>query len=237
MRQTAAQRVAESWGGVQTTAGVLLAIPVETSRVVIEQSAAGRETQRTEVERNVLYVLPDTLKVDASAEPDHACVGLYETPVYTAHVQISASSPIATSQRRLQEKEGREVKWNEARLLVLNSESRALRAVDDLVVAGESLHGCGGRLCGFGGHFGRGAGGGTARERVDSISREAHARRQQPAHVPAAGAQGGHRAEVDVAASEVRRRAGAARTEDRQRWLQRALVGAGNQPQFRPELV
>ena len=39
----------------------------------------------------------------------------------------------------LQEKRGREVKWNEARLLVLNSESRALRAVDDLVVAGESL--------------------------------------------------------------------------------------------------
>ena len=37
----------------------------------------------------------------------------------------------------LQPKEGREVKWAEARLLVLNSESRALRAVDDLVVAGE----------------------------------------------------------------------------------------------------
>ncbi len=31
------------------------------------------------------------------------------------------------------------MKWGEARLLVLNSESRALRAVDDLVVAGESL--------------------------------------------------------------------------------------------------
>ena len=44
MRQTAAARVAESWGGAQTTAGVLLAIPVETTRVVVEQSAAGRET-------------------------------------------------------------------------------------------------------------------------------------------------------------------------------------------------
>ena len=37
-----------------------------------------------------------------------------------------------------QPKEGREVKWNEARLMVLNSESRALRAVDDFVVAGET---------------------------------------------------------------------------------------------------
>ena len=49
MRQTAAARVAESWGGAQTTAGVLLAIPVETTRVMVEQSAAGRETQRTEM--------------------------------------------------------------------------------------------------------------------------------------------------------------------------------------------
>ena len=89
MRQTAAERVAMSWGGAQTTAGVLLAIPVETSRVVIEQSVAGRETQRTEVDRNVLYVLPDTLKVDATADLSTRAVGLYETPVYTAHVQIS----------------------------------------------------------------------------------------------------------------------------------------------------
>jgi inner membrane protein len=37
----------------------------------------------------------------------------------------------------LQEQDGRVVKWDEARLLVLNSESRSLRAVDDLVVAGE----------------------------------------------------------------------------------------------------
>ena len=139
MRQTAAGRVAVSWGGAQTTAGVLLAIPVETSRVVIEQSVAGRETQRTEVDRNVLYVLPDTLKVDASADLSTRAVGLYETPVYTAHVQITGEFLNRDFAGRLQEKEGREVKWNEARLLVLNSESRALRAVDDLVVAGVSL--------------------------------------------------------------------------------------------------
>jgi inner membrane protein len=138
MRQTVAQRVAESWGGIQTTAGVLLAIPVETTRVVIEQSAAGRETQRTEVERNVLYVLPDTLEVDANAELTSRTVGLYDTPVYTARVQIAGAFVNRDFAHLLQDKQGREVKWGEARLLVLNSESRALRGVDDLAVAGES---------------------------------------------------------------------------------------------------
>ncbi len=139
MRQTAAARVAESWGGAQTTAGVLLAIPVETTRVVIEQSAAGRETQRTEVDRNVLYVLPDTLDVVAEAAPDYRTVGLYRTPVYLAHVRIEGAFRNRDFAHLLAAKEGREVKWAEARLLVLNSESRALRAVDDLTVAGESL--------------------------------------------------------------------------------------------------
>jgi inner membrane protein len=139
MRQTAAQRVAESWGGAQTTAGVLLAIPVETTRVVIEQSAAGRETQRSEIDRNVLYVLPDTLKVDADADLTSRLVGLYETSVYTARVQIAGEFLNRDFAALLQEKQGREVKWGEARLLVLNSESKALRAVDDLVVAGERM--------------------------------------------------------------------------------------------------
>jgi len=138
MRHTVAQKVAESWGGTQTTAGVLLAIPVETTRVVIEQTAAGRETQRTEVERNVLYVLPDTLKVDASADLTSRTVGLYDTPVYTARVQVAGEFVNRDFSALLQDKQGREVKWAEARLLMLNSESRALRAVDDLVVAGES---------------------------------------------------------------------------------------------------
>src|SRR5689334_22658538 len=88
MRDEAAQRVAQSWGGAQTTAGVLLAIPVETTRVMVEQSAAGRETERNEIQRNVLYVLPDTLDVEAAAQPGYRTVGLYRTPVYLARVSI-----------------------------------------------------------------------------------------------------------------------------------------------------
>ena len=67
MRQTAAQRVAESWGGAQTTAGVLLAIPVETTRIVVEQTRPAAKRSAPRLTRNMLYVLPDTLKVDADA--------------------------------------------------------------------------------------------------------------------------------------------------------------------------
>jgi inner membrane protein len=138
LRQEAAQRVAESWGGAQITAAVLLSIPVETSRVVIEHTSPGRETQRTEVSRSVVYVLPDLLTVHATADPDTRRVGLYATPVYTARVRIQGEFVNQDFAPLLLDKPDRQVKWSEARLLVLNSESRALRAVDELRVAGES---------------------------------------------------------------------------------------------------
>jgi inner membrane protein len=139
MRQEAARRVAQSWGGMQTTAGVLLSIPVETTRLVIEQTAMGRETQRTEVSRNVIYVLPDTLEVNATVDPSSRTVGLYETPVYTARIAVSGEFVSREFAHLVAEKPDRQVRWGEARLLVLNSESRALRAVDDVVVAGENV--------------------------------------------------------------------------------------------------
>jgi inner membrane protein len=87
----------------------------------------------------VLYVLPDTLEVSANAEPGYRTVGLYRTPVYLAQVDIAGAFAHDDFAHLMEEKHGREVKWSEARLIVLNSESRALRAVDDFVVAGEPL--------------------------------------------------------------------------------------------------
>jgi inner membrane protein len=78
------------------------------------------------------------LRVIATAAPDTRTVGLYETPVYTARVQVEGEFLKRDFAHMLAEKPDRQVKWQEARLLVLNSESKALRGVDDLVVAGES---------------------------------------------------------------------------------------------------
>lgn len=139
MRLQARQRVAETWGGAQTTGGVLLAIPVETTHLIVEHTASGRESQRTEVERNVFHVLPDTLEVRAVAEPGYRNVGLYRTPVYLAKVSLDGAFDARDFAALFEEKPGREVKWSEARLLVLNSEARALRAVENLQVAGEAV--------------------------------------------------------------------------------------------------
>ena len=127
VRETAAARVAESWGGRQTTAGVLLAIPFETTRVVYGDT--------TRVERRMLYVLPDKLDVKATAEPSYRTVGMYSSSVYLAHVTVSGQF---IARDFAQPKNAGEPKWEEARLLILNSESRSLRAVDGLKIGDET---------------------------------------------------------------------------------------------------
>jgi inner membrane protein len=143
MRENAALRVSESWGGPQTTGGVLLAIPVEQVRVIYGS--------RTETERRMVYVLPDTLKVDARSEPSYRTVGLYRTPVYLARVGLSGEFAGRDFAQWFEQKEGRTVRWDEARLLVLNSEASSLRAVDDFTVAGEDTAVSAGAYAGFAG--------------------------------------------------------------------------------------
>ena len=127
VRATAVQRVAESWGGPQTTGAVLLVIPVETTRVVYGDT--------TRVERRHLYVLPDSLNVKASAEPDYRTVGLYSAPVYLANVEVTGEF---IARDFTPAKSVGELKWAEARLLIINTESRSLRAVDGLKIGAES---------------------------------------------------------------------------------------------------
>ncbi len=141
--QTPRLRVAESWGGPQTTGGVLLAIPIEQTRVIYGS--------RTETERRMVYVLPDTLKVDARSEPSYRTVGLYRTPVYLARVGLSGEFAGRDFAQWFEQKEGRTVHWDEARLLVLNSEASSLRAVDDFAVAGEDTAVSAGAYAGFAG--------------------------------------------------------------------------------------
>src|SRR4051812_28755849 len=108
VRATAAARIAESWGGPQTTAGVLLAIPIETTRVVYGDT--------TRIERHVLYVLPDTLDVKATADPSYRTVGMYSSPVYLANLAVSGQF---IARDFAPPKDAGEPKWSEARLLIL----------------------------------------------------------------------------------------------------------------------
>jgi inner membrane protein len=138
-RGEAVARVQSSWGGPQTAAGVLLSVPVMIETVLRERDAYGAEVQRTDKVRVLFYVLPDQLTINAKLSPQYRSVGLYRTPVYLATVQVSGNFTARDLERIRAPRANETVLWNEARLMVLNSEPRSLRALGSFKVADEAV--------------------------------------------------------------------------------------------------
>ena len=191
MRQTAAARVAESWGGPQTTARRAARDPGrDDTRVIYGDSAREHRASAT-----ALRAAGHAERRGAAPSPTIAPSGCIARRCTWRTSQCRASSSardfaqLVRSRRR-----AAKCKWDEARLLVLNSESqlaarrgrsarwraRARRfpptAMRD---SRASPRACRAARC-------------ASRPTIPFRCR-AHAGRQQPAEFPAAGAQGGDR--------------------------------------------
>src|SRR5262245_49786172 len=123
MREQAVASVSRGWGGRQSLGGPLLAIPADTAyengRVVVRDH----------------YLLPESLTVEAELRvlDDRRKLGVYEVPVYTAKVHLSATFDIAAKLAAL----GAErIHLDRARLLIPISDARG---VHEVTLGSESL--------------------------------------------------------------------------------------------------
>ncbi len=124
-REHAAQRVRDSIGGAQVTGAVVLSVPIVTTRVIKD---------RIDETRSVVYVLPDTLEIGVTMQPEVRRSGLYEIPTFAATIGITGSISARDLERLRAVVPGRAVRFEEARLLVLSNEPRTLRAFDRFTI-------------------------------------------------------------------------------------------------------
>lgn len=129
-REFAAQRVRDSVGAAQKTGVVVLSVPVITTRVV--------EDKLEQIE-SVTYVLPDTLQVDVAMRPDVRRSGLYAIPAFAATVTLDGAFAARDLAALRAVVPGRTVRFEDARLLILSSEARSLRAFDRFDIAGQPV--------------------------------------------------------------------------------------------------
>ena len=85
--QSVVQQVGAEWGGEQTVIGPMLLIPVtdrwSTLETVQSESGDARQIRREETRDDVVAVLPETLRIDASLDAERRQRGIYEAMVYT----------------------------------------------------------------------------------------------------------------------------------------------------------
>lgn len=110
-RDTTVNQVIEQWGGWQYLTGPVLAVPVEEE---FEQHFNDRVEKG--IIHHYLYILPDTLEVDAQMDSQIREKGIFEIELYTGDITLRGS--FTKPEKPLWNMEKGRVIWDEARLLV-----------------------------------------------------------------------------------------------------------------------
>lgn len=98
--ETARGSIAEGWGGPQTLAGPLIAIPydAQVSETVQEN---GRPVTRTSTRRRELFLAPAVLEIGTKVKPERRSRSIYEAVVYDADVAGRAQFRLPADTARL----------------------------------------------------------------------------------------------------------------------------------------
>jgi inner membrane protein len=140
-----------TWGASQTLAGPLLSVPytvryqlsetvpLSAVELALEQSRSSdrttKEVLRTVEDSRVAVILPDDLQVEGHVDTELRSRSIYSTLVYTADLTVSGSfsKPDLSGLRP----HISEVHWDKATLAVGLSDTKAIRGVSELDIAGQ----------------------------------------------------------------------------------------------------
>ena len=133
MRDSAAARVAEGWGGEQVIGGPLLAVPVDT------RERDPRNDKREVVSRAWRYLLPATLEVSTTLAPVERHSGIYRVNAYTAKLSLTARFTGDSLLKLVAATGNSTIARSEVRLLLPIRELRGIREITRVSWNGHDL--------------------------------------------------------------------------------------------------
>ena len=128
LRDEAATKIAQGWGGKQVLGGLVLAVPTQRT----EERGEGKVAIVRDSEQ---IVLADSMQTRASLDVTKRSYGMYEVPVYVADTHVTARFLVADIRRAEQ---ASDAGWSHAKaeLRLLLADPQGLRDVSDLRING-----------------------------------------------------------------------------------------------------
>lgn len=127
--RSAVSEVQRTWGGAQFIAGPALVIPYD----IVHTTKAGEEY----VSRYHLYLLPETLDIEADVAADIRRRGIYDVPVYTATMRLRGAFPKPDfTTLKITDSA---VDWDNAYVALSVSDGRAIAELPGVTFAGKEL--------------------------------------------------------------------------------------------------
>ena len=120
MRELAATRVAEGWGGMQSIGAPILTLPLEVER---------ESRFRTIVRVGRYRVLAANAEIRGELKTEERHVGIYTVPVYQTRLHIAAAFAPASLTLPVTEGETSNARWGEATLFVPIGDLRGIREI------------------------------------------------------------------------------------------------------------
>ncbi len=129
LRDEAAAKIAQGWGGRQVLGGLVLAVPTQ-------RTGERGEGKVAIVRDSVQIVLADSMQTRASLDVTKRRYGMYEVPVYVADTHVTARFLVADLKRAEQ---ASDAGWfpAKAELRLLLADPQGLREVSDLRINGQ----------------------------------------------------------------------------------------------------
>ena len=132
------QRIGAEWGGEQVVIGPVLLVPITERWTTLETVVSGdgdaKQIRRDETRDDVITVLPETLRIDATLDAERRRRGIYEAMVYASRIVLAgrfATPDIATPVGR-----SIDVHWDDATLAVGVSAPVGIHNVEMPLIAG-----------------------------------------------------------------------------------------------------
>jgi inner membrane protein len=157
-RDAAIHEITSAWGKDQIVIGPVLIIPYKYKENIWKDAVVNSQIQKVQVaelSQSRAYFLPSILKADAQLSPDRLHRGIYETVVYSGHLNLTGSFVAPSFEELGIELE--QILWNEAEIAISITDLRGAKESLQIKVADQILPlRPGKRLAGFaGGVFAR----------------------------------------------------------------------------------
>lgn len=136
--QSVVEQVGAEWGGEQTVVGPILLIPITerwvTLETVVSENGDAKQIRRDQSRDDVVTVLPETLRIDASLDAERRQRGIYEAMVYTSRVALTGR--FATPDIAVPVGKAIDVHWDDATLAVGVSAPVGIHSVETPLITG-----------------------------------------------------------------------------------------------------
>lgn len=131
------KEIVGSWGGEQRIVGPVLVVPLAAGGMGRDAGSPDSETgisyaeDSASFESDHLFIMPESLSIDAELDPQIRRRGIYETVLYTARTRVSGSFARPNLEELGFEDTGR-IRWDKARFEVFLTDIRGIIKASDL---------------------------------------------------------------------------------------------------------